>query len=196
LLRVVWISFVVTLAAPILIGMLAGGAIGAILVPMSVGRVGAIPVVSILVGDRQRGIGILLVSATGACGSGNGAGGYRIDRQHGSEPGVDGISQGKGLRHIGGGNHTHLRGHWLFQSPAYFIGGLHFTRGRLIASTWSAVIIAAGAFAGSSLAGPILTIALTLVYYDERVRREGFDLEFMMASLASIPENAAVSSTV
>jgi hypothetical protein len=37
---------------------------------------------------------------------------------------------------------------------------------------------------------------LTLVYYDERVRREGFDLEFMMASLASIPENAAVSSTV
>jgi len=33
--------------------------------------------------------------------------------------------------------------------------------------------------------GPLATIALTLIYYDERVRKEGFDLQLMMASLQS-----------
>jgi len=41
-----------------------------------------------------------------------------------------------------------------------------------------------------------LTIALTLQYYDSRIRKEGFDLELMMAGLASVPEAAPVSNTV
>ena len=40
-----------------------------------------------------------------------------------------------------------------------------------------------GSFVAQSLLGPIMTIALTLVYYDERVRKEAFDLEHMMRQL-------------
>jgi len=42
-----------------------------------------------------------------------------------------------------------------------------------------------------SIVGPLLTIAMTLFYYDQRVRREGFDLELMMAALqpgATLPD--------
>jgi hypothetical protein len=48
--------------------------------------------------------------------------------------------------------------------------------------------MAIGAFAGASLAGPLLTIALTLAYYDARVRKEALDLQLMMQHLAAIPE--------
>ena len=34
-----------------------------------------------------------------------------------------------------------------------------------------------------SLVGPLATIAFSLVYYDERVRKEAFDLQLMMATL-------------
>ena len=33
------------------------------------------------------------------------------------------------------------------------------------------------------LTGPLATIGLALVYYDERVRKEAFDLQLMMSSL-------------
>lgn len=40
---------------------------------------------------------------------------------------------------------------------------------------------------GGALGYPFLTIALTLFYYDSRVRREGFDLQFMLASMGPAP---------
>jgi hypothetical protein len=40
-----------------------------------------------------------------------------------------------------------------------------------------------GNFFSTSLVGPLVTIALTLIYYDQRVRKEGFDLQLMMAAL-------------
>jgi flagellar biosynthesis protein FliR len=43
---------------------------------------------------------------------------------------------------------------------------------------------------GGVLFGPITAIALTLVYYDQRVRKEAFDIEHMMAMM-STPENLA-----
>jgi glycerophosphoryl diester phosphodiesterase family protein len=48
-------------------------------------------------------------------------------------------------------------------------------------------------FLAGSLTGPIATIALSLVYYDERVRKEAFDLELMMASMDK-PLGGAVST--
>jgi hypothetical protein len=33
------------------------------------------------------------------------------------------------------------------------------------------------------LAGPLATIAFSLVYYDERVRKEAFDMQLMMSTL-------------
>jgi hypothetical protein len=56
---------------------------------------------------------------------------------------------------------------------------------------------AVGTFLSTSLVGPLLTIALTLIYYDQRVRKEGFDLQLMMASLqpGSQPPAAAAAAT-
>jgi hypothetical protein len=42
---------------------------------------------------------------------------------------------------------------------------------------------AIGIFISTSLVGALGTIALSLVYYDQRVRKEGFDLQFMIATL-------------
>jgi hypothetical protein len=38
-------------------------------------------------------------------------------------------------------------------------------------------------FISGSLTGPLATIGIALIYYDERVRKEAFDLQLMMASL-------------
>jgi hypothetical protein len=46
------------------------------------------------------------------------------------------------------------------------------------------------------LVTPLLTIALTLLYYDERVRKEGFDLELMMSNLkAGVADAVAVPAS-
>lgn len=52
-------------------------------------------------------------------------------------------------------------------------------------------IQAAGNFISTCLVGPLATIALTLIYYDQRVRKEGFDLELMMERLQ--PDVAAAT---
>lgn len=49
--------------------------------------------------------------------------------------------------------------------------------------TWARLLAPIGGFVTQSLAGPLLTIAMSLIYYDLRVRKEGFDLEHMMAQL-------------
>jgi hypothetical protein len=53
-----------------------------------------------------------------------------------------------------------------------------------------------GTFLSTSLVGPLATIALTLIYYDQRVRKEGFDLHLMMATLqgGATPTAAAPAS--
>jgi len=47
---------------------------------------------------------------------------------------------------------------------------------------------------GEILFGPVTAIALTLVYYDQRMRKEAFDIEHMM-SLMTTPKNVAASGT-
>ena len=46
---------------------------------------------------------------------------------------------------------------------------------------------------GAILFGPISAIALTLAYYDQRVRSEAFDIEHMM-SLMGVPKMGAQES--
>ena len=53
---------------------------------------------------------------------------------------------------------------------------------------------AIGTFISTSLVGPLATIALTLIYYDQRVRKEGFDLELMMANVQPGIQSAAVAT--
>jgi hypothetical protein len=55
-------------------------------------------------------------------------------------------------------------------------------------------VSAVGTFVSTSLIGPLITIALTLIYYDQRVRKEGFDLQLMMANLQPAPPAAAAAT--
>lgn len=71
----------------------------------------------------------------------------------------------------------------VLQIPAYLTGnifsiksGPHITSAFLF---WSTL----GNFVGQTLAGPIATIAIALVYYDQRVRKEAFDLQLMLDAL-------------
>lgn len=53
-------------------------------------------------------------------------------------------------------------------------------------------------FLGRSIAFPIATIAVSLIYYDERVRKEAFDLQLMMEAIGQAqpaPLQGQVSST-
>jgi len=46
-------------------------------------------------------------------------------------------------------------------------------------------------FIAGTLTGAIATIALSLIYYDERVRKEAFDIQLMMAALDEPPSQAS-----
>ena len=52
---------------------------------------------------------------------------------------------------------------------------------------------AVGGFISTSLVGPLISIALTLIYYDQRVRKEGFDLQLMMSTLEGGGQAAAAA---
>jgi Membrane domain of glycerophosphoryl diester phosphodiesterase len=48
---------------------------------------------------------------------------------------------------------------------------------------WMLLAIPITSFLTQCIVGPLMTIALSLMYYDERVRKEAFDLQHMMATL-------------
>jgi hypothetical protein len=74
------------------------------------------------------------------------------------------------------------------QIPFYLTIGSHaFRRPGLISQT-ARLLQATGSFVSASLVGALLTIALTLIYFDERVRREGFDMQLMVSALEPSPE--------
>jgi len=71
------------------------------------------------------------------------------------------------------------------------LGGLAGMIGSLISNiTVRLILIYLASFIASLLTGPLATIGIALVYYDERVRKEAFDLQWMMSSLDSAPELA------
>lgn len=47
----------------------------------------------------------------------------------------------------------------------------------------AAVLVYLAGFIAGSITGPLATIGLSLLYYDERVRKEAFDLQLMLSSL-------------
>jgi hypothetical protein len=82
----------------------------------------------------------------------------------------------------------------VLQAPAYIFGGNIFSMkpGSHISTAflfWTYL----GGFVGRTLAGPIATIAIALVYYDQRVRKEAFDLQLMMQSLEPASPTKAAS---
>ena len=59
--------------------------------------------------------------------------------------------------------------------------------------TAGAICLLAGQFVANILIAPILTVPVTLIYYDQRVRKEAFDLQLMMESLGENPSQAAAA---
>jgi hypothetical protein len=80
---------------------------------------------------------------------------------------------------------------YAFTAPSEYYSLEH--NGKLTVSwaIWEYV----GGFLAGTLAGPISTIAITLVYYDQRVRKEAFDLQFMLENLNELqPQHNAVGA--
>jgi hypothetical protein len=57
------------------------------------------------------------------------------------------------------------------------------------------VLSGMSSFVVGALVGPVITIALTLLYFDQRVRKEAFDLEHMMRSLPTGASSAAAAGS-
>jgi MFS family permease len=82
---------------------------------------------------------------------------------------------------------------FLFQGPFYAGIALMGIQGQL--PVWMMIGMAVSASLGGTIAGPLMMIILVLCYYDLRIRKEGFDLQHMMTSLAE-PNPAGSASLV
>jgi hypothetical protein len=69
------------------------------------------------------------------------------------------------------------------QIPMLFLFFLH--KGQLTFATQ--MFSSFGVFLSSSFVIPIWSIALTLFYYDQRIRKEGYDVEWLMEQAAGMP---------
>jgi hypothetical protein len=78
---------------------------------------------------------------------------------------------------------------WPIQLASGFSGNMMLQR---VGVGWQVASLAA-TFISECLVGPLWAIAFTLVYYDERVRKEAFDLQLMMTTLdaSALPASPA-----
>lgn len=77
----------------------------------------------------------------------------------------------------------------LLEWPLIIAAGVSLFAGggiRAASAGWQ-VAFQVATFISQSLVGPIGTIAFSLLYYDQRVRREAFDLQLMMATIEGTP---------
>jgi hypothetical protein len=65
----------------------------------------------------------------------------------------------------------------------YFIGTALRSHPGGTPPVWALIAIPIGTFLSQCLVAPLLTIGMSLLYYDERVRKEAFDLQHMMSTL-------------
>lgn len=202
ILRVIWIALVV-IFVPVLIalpiGLVIGVVLGVVLAGLAGGasnvlmiRMGALvaPLIILLVGLRWWLMWSLVVPVTVLEKTG-----LRATLRRSKE-----LTKGRRLGILGIYVLIVLLGvvvAWLIQAPLLLVTGLRALRDPSAMSVGAQVISSLGGFLSSSLVGGLAIIALTLIYYDQRVRKEGFDLQLMMASLQpeSQPPAAAAATT-
>ncbi|MDR3722675.1 MAG: glycerophosphoryl diester phosphodiesterase membrane domain-containing protein [Candidatus Acidoferrales bacterium] len=73
-------------------------------------------------------------------------------------------------------------GYIVFQAPFSIATMITLLRNHQL-PTWLALMTSVSGAVGGAISGPISMIVLVLCYYDTRIRKEAFDLQFMMASL-------------
>ncbi|HVN18640.1 MAG TPA: hypothetical protein VMU05_07700 [Dongiaceae bacterium] len=72
---------------------------------------------------------------------------------------------------------------WLLQWPILIAAGFSLRGGiQHMSIAWQVALVVAE-FVSRCLVGALMTIALSLVYYDQRVRKEAFDLQLMMSTI-------------
>lgn len=81
----------------------------------------------------------------------------------------------------------------VFSIPTFLGLGLAATKGSQPPLQYQ-IMQALASFIASTLSGPISIIAFSLVYYDQRVRKEAFDLTLMMEAIGQAPPQAAAAS--
>ncbi len=80
----------------------------------------------------------------------------------------------------------------VFSIPVFVGIGVATTKGALPIQYQIAQLFAS--FLASTLSGPVSIIAISLVYYDQRVRKEAFDLTLMMEAIGHAPPPMAMSA--
>jgi hypothetical protein len=84
---------------------------------------------------------------------------------------------------------------YTLQLPALLANSTVVMSARTHLSIAATIWVYIAGFLGEMLAGPIITIALVLVYYDQRVRKEAFDLQLMMEAVGEQAQMQAVPAT-
>ncbi|HZU33460.1 MAG TPA: glycerophosphoryl diester phosphodiesterase membrane domain-containing protein [Candidatus Angelobacter sp.] len=87
---------------------------------------------------------------------------------------------------------------YALQMPALLASNAMIFSAKTQFSIAATIWIYIAEFLGGTVAGPVVTIALVLVYYDQRVRKEAFDLQYMMDAMGNItppppPPNPAIA---
>jgi hypothetical protein len=82
----------------------------------------------------------------------------------------------------------------VFQGPFWIAMILHASKMGQI-PPWIVYGMSFGGAVGGSITGPLLMIVIVLLYYDMRIRKEGFDLQYMMSSLGGSEPAAGTVST-
>jgi hypothetical protein len=84
---------------------------------------------------------------------------------------------------------------WLWEIPMFAAIGVFAGRAHnpAMVPLWSQLVIPICSFLSLSLVTPLITIALSLTYFDQKVRKEAFDLQHMMATLDSTSGGAATA---
>lgn len=70
----------------------------------------------------------------------------------------------------------------IFQGPFFVTMMMSARTGQM--PQWLAYVFSVSGAIGGAITGPVLLIVLVLCYYDTRIRKEAFDLQYMMSSLA------------
>jgi hypothetical protein len=78
------------------------------------------------------------------------------------------------------------------QLPIQLLALAMLAQGRLSAQLYLTILNHLVTFVSGAVVGPVGTIALSLVYYDARVRKEAFDIQFLMESITSPPPVTAI----
>jgi len=82
----------------------------------------------------------------------------------------------------------------VLQLPAWIGGSIVSAKSMAHLGGFALIWLLLAEFLGKTLAGPIVTIAIALLYYDQRVRKEAFDLQVMMEAVGQqLPQQPPIA---